>query len=71
MVLAAMEHGVYSTWIGCVDCEKAAELLGVTGYYVSELIAFGYPKNERSPTPKKDIDDITFTNAFTNKGVRL
>jgi len=71
MVLAAMEHGVYSTWIGCVDCERVAELLGVTGYFVSSLIAFGYPENERAPTPKKDIDDITFTNAFDNRGVGL
>ena len=71
MVLAAMEHGIYSTWIGCLDCEKAAELLGVTRYYVTSLIAFGYPETEQPPTPKKNIEDITFTNLFNNKGVNL
>jgi len=42
MVLAAMEHGVYSTWIGALDCEIAARILNVTGYYITSLIAFGY-----------------------------
>lgn len=71
MVLAAMEHGVYSTWIGCFDCERAAELLGITNYYLTSLIAFGYPKTEQLPTPKKNIEDITFTNNFDTKGIIL
>ena len=71
MVLAALERGVYSTWIASMDCEQAARLLGVTGYYVSELIAFGYPKTEKRPMPKKSLGEITFTNHFDNVGIRL
>ena len=71
MVIAAMERGVYSTWIGAVNCEMAAELLDIAGYYVTSMIAFGYPKAEREPTPKKNIEDITFTNNFNKKGVIL
>ena len=71
MVIAAMEHGVYSTWIGCLDRDKATELLEIDGYYLTSMISFGYPITERSPTPKKNIEDITFTNNFNAKGVIL
>jgi len=68
MVLAAMEHGVYSTWISSMNCEKVGELLGVEGYLVSNLIVFGYPEQLRKPAPKKDVEAITFTNKFSNVG---
>ena len=68
MVLAALEHGIYSTWISSMNCEKVGELLGVEGYLVSNIIAFGYPKQDRDPTPKKELDSITFTDHFNNTG---
>ena len=68
MVLAALEHGIYSTWISSMNCEKVGELLGLEGYLVSNLIVFGYPKQHKEPTPKKDLDSITFTNHFNNVG---
>ena len=64
MVLAALEHGIYSTWISSMDCEKVGELLGVEGYLVTNVIAFGYPEKDRDVTPKKDLQEITFTNHF-------
>ena len=68
MVLAALEHGIYSTWISSIDCEKAGELLGVKGYLVTNVIAFGYPERDGDVTPKKDLQSITFTNHFSNTG---
>jgi len=60
MVLAALEHGVYSTWISAMNCEKVATLLGVEGYLVSNVIAFGYPAQDKEPTAKKSLNEITF-----------
>ena len=71
MVLAALEHGIYSTWVSSIDCEKVGQLLGVDGYWVSNIIAFGYPKTKREVTPKKNTEDITFTNSFVNTGINL
>jgi len=68
MVLAALEHGIYSTWISSMDCEMAGEIIGIEGYLVSNLIAFGYPEGDRYVRPKKELKDITFTNHFTNDG---
>ena len=64
MVLAAMEHGIYSTWISSMDCERVGEIVGAKGYMVTNVIAFGYPKNKRDTTPKKALEDIVFTNHF-------
>ncbi len=65
MVLAALEHGVYSTWISSLDCERAGEIIGAQGYLVTNIIAFGYPKQPKKPTEKKSLESITFTNRFT------
>jgi GrpB-like predicted nucleotidyltransferase (UPF0157 family)/nitroreductase len=64
MVLAAMEHGIQSTWISSVDCEKVAELLGIKGYLVSNVIAFGYPEGSGHMALKKDMEQIIFRNCF-------
>ena len=69
MVLAAMEHNVYSTWISSVDCEKVGELIGIRDYLVSNVIAFGYPEKIRGQTPKKDIGSITFINHFDSSSL--
>jgi nitroreductase len=71
MVLAALEHGIYSTWVSSIDCEKVGQLLGIDGYWVSNIIVFGYPKTIREVTPKKNTEDIAFTNSFMNSGITL
>ncbi len=59
MVLAAWEKGVGSTWISYFIVDELAEFLGLpSGYLPSEMIAFGYPKNETEPVEKKDMDDL-------------
>ena len=68
MVIAELEHGIYSTWISSIDCEKVGELIGVNGYLVTNVIVFGYPEHPKEPTLKKDMAAITFTNHFNNKG---
>ena len=71
MVLAALEHGIFSTWISSIDCEKAGKLLEIAeDYLVTNVIAFGYPEKIESVTPKKDLQSITFTNYFANNGFK-
>ena len=68
MVLAALEHGIYSTWISSIDCEMVGEVIGIKGYHVSNVIVFGYPEQPKEPTPKKELASITFTDHFNNTG---
>ena len=69
MVLAALEHGIYSTWISSMDCEKVGEIIGIKGYMVTNILVFGYPKEIRKTIPKKELKNITFTNHFGNNGI--
>ncbi len=66
MVLAALEHGIYSTWISSIDCEAVSAIIGAKDYLVTNVIAFGYPQQVKEPTPKKNLGDITFANHFDN-----
>lgn len=68
MVLAALEFGIYSTWISSIDCERVAQIIGLEGYLVSNVIAFGYPEHKREVTPKKELKDIVFSNYFSKTG---
>ena len=68
MVLADLEHGIYSTWISSMDCEMVGEIIGIEGYLVSNVIVFGYPEQPEKITPKKEMEDIIFTNRFDNTG---
>lgn len=60
MVIAALEHGIQSTWISSVDCERVGALLGLEGDIVSNVIAFGYPAERGVMRPKKPLGDIVF-----------
>ena len=60
MVLAAMEHCIGSTWVSYLNCERVGEIIGLKGYIASQIIAFGYPKNEMKPRSKKNFEDIMF-----------
>jgi nitroreductase len=71
MVLAALEHGVYSTWISSVDCELVGKIIEAQSYIVTNVIAFGYPEYNGKLTIKKDLSSITFTNHFDNSGYRI
>jgi nitroreductase len=49
MILQALEHGVYSTWISYFEVEKVSMILGLPKFCIpSEIIAFGYPVSHDS-----------------------
>ena len=63
MVLAAIEHGIGSTWISYFESEKVTELLNINKDYIpSEIIAFGYPKKSKEMATKKKKSEIIFFN---------
>lgn len=65
MVLAALEHGIASTWISYFDVDKMSVLLNLPKACIaSEILAFGYPTNKKEPLKKKKLDEITFYNVF-------
>jgi len=68
MVLAAVEHGIGSTWVSYFEVEKVSKLLNIRKNYLpSEIIAFGYPKNNKKMASKKKISDIIFFNDKFNE----
>lgn len=64
MVLAALEHGIGSTWVSYFNCEEVGKILGLEGYIASQILAFGYPAEEMKPRPKKKLNDIVFYNDY-------
>lgn len=63
MVLAALEHGIASTWISYFKVDELSKLLNLPKNYIpSEIIAFGYPAKEMKPVKKKSIDEVVFYN---------
>lgn len=59
MVLAAWEHGVGSCWVSRFHVKAVAGLLNLpNGVLPAEILVFGYPQQEKQPTPKKRIEDI-------------
>lgn len=65
MMLAALEQGIYSTWISYFDVVKLQDLLGLPQNIIpSEIIAFGYPKGKIAKRSKKHIDNIVFYNHY-------
>lgn len=68
MIVAAIEKGIYSTWISYFDVEKVAELLRLPQNYVpSEIIAFGYPESKPKVRDKKSINELVFFNYFVEE----
>lgn len=69
MVIAALEHGVYSTWVSSLDCERVSELLGLQGYIATNALVFGYPKKEGRQQKKKPLEEVVFTDSFGNREI--
>lgn len=65
MVLAALEHGVASTWVSYFDVNKVSVLLNLPKSCIaSEILVFGYPVEKKEPLIKKSLDEIVFYNIF-------
>lgn len=66
MVLAAMEKGIYSTWISYFNVEELQTVLNLPKDCIpSEILAFGYPDEEIKERTKKSMDQIVFRNIFS------
>jgi len=65
MAMVALENGVGSTWVSLFDVKRVARLLELPeGCLPSEILAFGYPGQQRKPTPKKDLREVVFFDTF-------
>jgi len=61
MTMAALEHGVGSTWVSKFDVDAVAALIAPPdGFVPSEILVFGYATEDRGPAPKKALDEIVF-----------
>jgi nitroreductase len=71
MVLAALEHGIYSTWVSYFNVNEVSGLLNLPSSYIpSEILVLGYPEGETKPRPKKKTEEIVFTNSY-NERIRM
>jgi nitroreductase len=69
MALAALEHGVYSTWISLFDVDRVGGLLRLpAGVVPSEMLAFGYPGVAAGQKPKKSKGEVVFLDTFARPG---
>jgi len=67
MVLAALEHGIGSTWVSYFRVDELSKLLGLSGDCIpTEIIAFGYPGDKKTAQKKKSVDEIVFYNNELN-----
>ncbi len=67
MVLAALEHGIGSTWVSYFNCEEVSRILRLDGYIASQILAFGYPAGKTDRRPKKKPEDIIFYNYYNEE----
>ncbi len=57
MMLAAVEEGLGTCWLGAIDREKIKKLIGIDEHLdVVYLLAVGYPKQESQMTEMKNGD---------------
>jgi len=67
MVLAALEHGIYSTWVSYFNVNEVSRLLNLPSLFIpSEILVLGYPDGDFKQRVKKKKEEIMFINAYTN-----
>ena len=65
MVIAALEHGLGSTWISYFNVDELTHILNLPEQCIaSEILAFGYPVSNGNVTAKKSLSEIVFYNKF-------
>ncbi|MCB2299351.1 nitroreductase family protein [Clostridium tagluense] len=65
MVLAALEHGIYSTWVSYFNVNEVSDLLNLPSLYMpSEILVLGYAEGETKVKIKKKKEEIVFVNSY-------
>jgi nitroreductase len=65
LVLAAHALGLGTVHVGLFDAKKAESILGVPeGYCVVEMTPLGYPDQEATAPPRKELSEIVFYEKF-------
>jgi nitroreductase len=65
LTLAAHALGLGTVHIGAFDAVKVAEILGVPeGYAVVAMTPLGYPDEEPTPRPRKELAETVFYDKF-------
>ena len=66
LVLTAHSLGLGTVYIGLFDVKKAAEILGVPpGFCVVTMTPLGYPDQEPSSRPRKELAEIVFYDKYS------
>ena len=66
IVLAAVDEGLGTCWIGAFSQEDTRRIVGVPDKYkVVTVIPMGYPAAETAPRPRKPIEEVMCYEKFT------
>ena len=66
IVLAAVDEGLGTCWIGAFSQENARRIVGVPDKYkVVTVMPMGYPAVETAPRPRKPIEEVVCYEKFT------
>jgi len=57
-MLAAVDMGLATVWVGAFDEEKVRQVVGVESVRPVAMFAIGYPAEEPAPTPRRAIEEI-------------
>ena len=61
MALAALELGIGCTWVSRFVVSSVARIIDVPdGYFLSEILVFGYPSDLGRHAPKKPLEELVF-----------
>ena len=66
IVLAAVDEGLGTCWIGAFSQENVRRIVGVTDKYkVVTVMPMGYPAGETAARPRKPIEEVVCYEKFT------
>lgn len=57
-MLAAVDMGLATVWVGAFEEEEVRKVVGVEGIRPVAMFAVGYPAEEPEPTPRRAIEEI-------------
>lgn len=57
-MLAAVDLGLATVWVGAFDEDKVQKVVGVGTVRPVAMFAIGYPAEEPEPTLRRSIEDV-------------